>query len=135
MEGTRFDGVEVQCGSEPSTPSDARYRVLIAAAALVEGREEGVSGSVLSSWTSGSSRCRCARLCWLYNCLHRHHQTAAKAANTTATLARAITMMPQMGTPFPVVVRLFALLSLVDKAVVLVIVIALILVGEVFKTQ
>lgn len=65
----------------------------------MEAGEEALSGSVLeaSSPKSGVSCCRCARLCWLYIRFHRHHQRAALAARTTATLASAITMMPQIG--------------------------------------
>ena len=104
MEGTCWPngcpgGRELRSGSEPSFPTEARYRALIAAAAVVEGGEEELDGleTSASSWKSGTSCSRGARLCRLYNRLHRHHQRAVIAAKTTATLASAITTMPQIG--------------------------------------
>ena len=112
MEGTRSPygcpgGNELRSGSEPSLSCDARYRALISAAGVAEGRAEELSGCELepSLWKSGVPP---ICLCWLYICLHRHH---ASAASMTATLASAVTTMPQTGIPVADAVWLLALVG------------------------
>lgn len=135
MEGTRSPngcpgGRELRSGSEDSFLNLARYRALITAAAEEDGGEEELARTELeaSSPKSGTSGCRGARLCWLYNRLHLHHQIAAIAAKTTATLASAITTKPQIGISVLGDAWLTSTLSPVGTGLVVVVLVVLVLV-------